>query len=544
MSRQVRGGALIVAAAIAVIAIVCVAGWAPSPSSRTPLKQLYTPTFGPPPPHEDAMVSLKNLPGVYAVYNAHQRCCERWQRLPGQISIFAISLAVVVLAGFDFRHLRNPRNVDLAIAQVIGWCFFDIMGFSEHMSTSSYNIMDWVFTAVVLLTLTLLVRAVRRAARGDGPPQPRVILGTTAIAVMALALVSLDVADALGTPPDDAGYFVNIGAQRLRERGRWPYGDPLLTSTPAAAYGPILYLAHLPFQFVLRPHAFNESMTRPPIETSDVYFEPPILATQLTTIALHIVGVVSLFVVGFRLAGEQTAWALVALYCGSAFVLGVGDGDEAIGGMTFVSHMGPSALSLLALALLARPAWSGAALAAAGGALFYPFFFVPAWIGHYSARRRELTQFLAGFGLASLVIGGSVLLFSRPAGGKGLIGTIVSDTIGHQESLAAYGRSLFGFWGQREGVRKALMTPLADDQSLTRPVVLAFFVFAAAMFFATRRSGAAQLALVSAAIAMGAQLWKIHATGTYVAWYYPLLLIGLFCGAPLAAGDAAPRRAT
>jgi hypothetical protein len=30
---------------------------------------------------------------------------------------------------------------------------------------------------------------------------------------------------------------------------------------------------------------------------------------------------------------------------------------------------------------------------------------------------------------------------------------------------------------------------------------------------------------------MGAQLWKIHATATYVTWYYPFLLIGFFCAA-------------
>ncbi|HMD37098.1 MAG TPA: hypothetical protein VKH42_19120, partial [Vicinamibacterales bacterium] len=308
------------------------------------------------------------------------------------------------------------------------------------------------------------------------------------------------------------------------------------------AYGPVLYLAHLPFQFAMNPRAVNAPMTRPPIESEDVYLEPPMLATQLTTAALHLIGLASLFVVVFRLAGERTAWAVVALYCSSVFVLGVGDGDDAIGGMTFVSHIGPSALSLLAVALLPDALWSGAALAAAGGALFYPFFFVPAWIGHYADRRSELTRFLIGFGLASLTIGGSVLLLSRAAGGKGLVGTIVNDTIGHQESMGAYGRSVFGFWGQRQGVRKVLMTALVDDQSFTRPVVLAFFVFVAGTFFIARRSSAAQLALVAAAVAMGAQLWKIHATGTYVAWYYPLLLIGLFCDA--GALQASPDRST
>jgi len=88
---------------------------------------------------------------------------------------------------------------------------------------------------------------------------------------------------------------------------------------------------------------------------------------------------------------------------------------------------------------------------------------------------------------------------------------------------------VLGFWGQREGVRRALMTPLAGDQSFSRPVVLAFFVFAAGTFFVARGCSTAQLALLAAALAMGAQLWKIHATGTYVAWYYPLLLLGLFC---------------
>jgi hypothetical protein len=106
------------------------------------------------------------------------------------------------------------------------------------------------------------------------------------------------------------------------------------------------------------------------------------------------------------------------------------------------------------------------------------------------------------------------------------------DTVGHQESPRAYGLSLFGFWGQRDGVRGWLMTPLIADESMTRPVVVAFFAFAAGLFFVARGRSPSQLALLVAAVAMGAQLWKIHATATYVAWYYPLLLIGLFCDSP------------
>ena len=34
------------------------------------------------------------------------------------------------------------------------------------------------------------------------------------------------------------------------------------------------------------------------------------------------------------------------------------------------------------------------------------------------------------------------------------------------------------------------------------------------------------LALLTSAVALGANIWKIHATGAYLAWYYPFLLIG------------------
>ena len=73
------------------------------------------------------------------------------------------------------------------------------------------------------------------------------------------------------------------------------------------------------------------------------------------------------------------------------------------------------------------------------------------------------------------------------------------------------------------------MTPLVASQSMMRPVVLMFFAFAASMFLVAQRRTPAQLALIVAAVAMGAELWKIHATATYVTWYYPFLLIGFLC---------------
>jgi hypothetical protein len=518
--------------------IAIMGGCAVESVPRVPLKQLYTPRFAAPPGPEPTLDSLGKVPERLRLM---QQAPRKSPFLVSQGLILAVSLAAMLLLAFDFRNLRNPRNLDLLIMQAVGWCFYEILGFLDRLhDPTSRNFMDWIFTAIVILTMWLLARAVRRVYRRAAIPwRPR--LGGGAVAALALLLLAADLGMTLYNAPDDAGFFVNIGGQRLRERGRLPYGDPLLTATPAAAYGPLLYAAHVPFQLLLAPETVNsESPDRPPIESADVYFLPPLLATKLCVIAFHLLGVAALFAAARKLANADTAWTLTALYCSSAFVLGVGGDGYSIGGMTFVSHIAPASVTLLAFALLDRPAWSGALLAAGIGVLFYPVFMVPAWLGYYWTKRDRLTRFLAGFSIASLIIAGSVLALSRPAHGRGLIGTIVYDTIGHQESPEAYGSSPFGFWGQRGGWRGWAMTPIAAGQSMTRPVVLAFFAFAAAMFVVARGRTPAQLALIVAAVAIGAELWKIHATATYVTWYYPFLLIGFFCdpGEPDLAVDA------
>ena len=493
---------------------------------RKPLKQLYTPHYSGPPPQEPAAVSIGKIPQRLAAAVK----ANRSPFLVSQRFVLGFSLAVMLLMAFDFRHPGNPRNVDLLLMQAVGWSFYDILGFLDSLQDpTTRNYMDWVFTAVVVLSLALMIRAlvrIYRPARISWRPR----LGARTAMAIALVAVTADIGTALYRAPDDAGYFVNIGAQRFRERLKLPYGDPLLSATPAAAYGPLLYLAHVPFQMALAPQGVNATSTaRPPIETEDVYFEPPILATKLCAIAFHLLGVFALFFAARSLTDSATAWTIVALYSSSAFVLGVGAADYSIGGVTFVSHIAPAAVTLLAFALLPRPAFSGAMLAAGIGVLFYPIFMVPAWLGYYWTNRERMTRFLIGFSLASLIIGAGVLGLSQPAHGRGLVGTIVYDTIGHQESPEAYGSSPFGFWGQRTGVRGWLMAPLAAGQSMTRPVVLVFFLGAAMMFFLAQHKTPAQFALIIAAVAIGAELWKIHATATYVTWYFPFLLIGFLC---------------
>jgi hypothetical protein len=246
-------------------------------------------------------------------------------------------------------------------------------------------------------------------------------------------------------------------------------------------------------------------------------------------VAFHLAGVFALFAAGRRLTGdEDVGWGLVALYCGSAFVLGMGGTREFIGGVTFISHIAPAAATLVAFACLPMPVLAGAALAAGVGLGFYPAFMFPAWAAYYWRDRAQLTRFVAGFALIAAIVGGATLALSQPADGRGRIGTVLHDTLGHHTDRRGYGRSPFGFWGQREGVRRWLMAPLAGSSSLTSPAYLLLFVLIGATAAIGVRTTPAGLALLSAAIAIAFSLLKIQPTGTYVAWAYPLLLIGFF----------------
>ena len=177
--------------------------------------------------------------------------------------------------------------------------------------------------------------------------------------------------------PDDCGYYSNIGAARMISTGKFPYGDPVLHGGAAATYGPVLYLAHIPFQLAMswvstadEPSDQGEGGQRFP--------EPPIVATKLAFLCFHFLGVLALVMIGRRLGGLPVGFGLACLYIVSPYVLGLGGDETFATGLAFISHIAPTAVMLLAFAMLPRPWVAGALLAAAAGVLFYPaFFFLP-----------------------------------------------------------------------------------------------------------------------------------------------------------------------
>jgi hypothetical protein len=516
-----------VAGGVAIVALVIVGSCARSQDAtphRETLRELYTPKFARIPDRPTVSETLRQL---RADWNSEPGARFRSDLRSPQALLALLGAAVILAVGFDWKRPASSGNVDLLLLYATGLLFFDVMRFFDVLNRPAYvALMDWVFAAVFVSSAMLALRALRRCAKPLTEKwQPR--LKTPGLTVLAVVLLAIDLSVLFQKPPDDAGWFVNLGAQRLRERGRLPYGDPILTGTPAAAYGPLLYVAHIPFQLIVAPNVLNPTASsRPILGPESTYYLPPTLATTLCTAAFHLLGVAALWFAARRLAGTHVAMGLVCLYCGSLAVVGIGGDDYSVAGITFVSHIAPASAVLLAFAALDKPTWSGALLATSAGLGFYPAFMAPAWLGYYWGDRTARVRFIAAFGLGcgAIVIG--VLLLSQPTGEYGRIGTIMRDTFGHHTDPSGYGSSPFGFWGQRGGVRGALSTPLVGQSGLTTPVWLSFAALIVVTFFLVRGRSPVELALASGAVAIGATLVKPHATGTYMAWYYGLLLIG------------------
>jgi len=448
--------------------------------------------------------------------------------LPTEAGTIWIALIVVVVVGIDTSRILNALNLELLSTLLVGVFMFNVMRFFDFLEDPVYfNVMDWVFMSIFISTVWLFARALWRVwsapARRWRPNLP-----VRTLVLLTFVLLTLNALTVVIRDPDDAGFYTNLGGQRLRERARFPYGDQLITGSAAAAYGPVLFLAHLPFQLLLDPAPVNPESQNHALLPGDVYRLPPPLATQLTTLTFHLLGVAALVIATRRLAGDQVAWGLAALYCGSAYVLGVGGPREMIGGLTFISHMAAPSLALLAFALLGRPLLAGIVLALSVATVFYPLFFIPAWIGYYWNDRQLMLRFVGGLALAALVVGGPVVALSRSNPGEGRLSTIVKETLGHHQSSAAYGEHLFGFWGGRGGVRHWLQRELIPGQAASTPMFLVVLAFSVWAFVPARGATAHQLALLSAASAMLAVSWKILGTGVYVTWYFPFLLIGFF----------------
>jgi hypothetical protein len=452
---------------------------------------------------------------------------------PNQGGIIWLSILITIIVAFDFKKIISWRNADLILLLVLSFLFIDIIRFSTGLEkTAKFTLSGMVFSGVFLVTALLLIRALIRGLTSDKLLwKPNV--SSSVMAGLLLLLLVCNTFLALSRYPDDCGKFTNVGTARLIQTGNFPYGDPKLRGGAAATYGPVLYVAHIPFQLII---SATESLAAPnsaapPYYTFEPdhpqYVRPPILATKLTLLLFHFIGIAGLIMIGRQLAGLSFGLSLACLYAGSSYLQGIGGEKVFITGMTFISHIAPAALTILAFAALNRPFWAGSLLALSAGALFYPVFFFPLWLGYFFWQRMNWRKFALAFLIGCLLIFSIVLLMTHHSESQSALRSIYESTVGHQEAKNAYGASTFSFWGTHPKLAAVWQKSLIQGWYLLKPSFLIFAIFLGFTFFVARGRSVTQLASLTAAVAIAIQLWKSHAGGTYVEWYYAFFLIGL-----------------
>jgi hypothetical protein len=332
----------------------------------------------------------------------------------------------------------------------------------------------------------LLVRALMigfRPRRRAGPLVPFVPVAWLAFGVVFLAgfRVGLNIFD---SNVIDVGYAGLLGANRVAH-GLSLYGWNL--DWHPNTYGPVTYLAYVPFEWVWPNHGTWDSL-------------PGAHAAAITFDALTICG---LYVLGKRLRGGDAGKALgiVLAYAWvafpySSFVLESNSNDALT-----------AAFVVWALVFIRSPVTSGALVALGGAAKFTPWALAPL-IASGRGERRDLRWFLFAVGFVT-VLALSILPFTADVG----LAKFWDATVGYQADRP----SPFSIWGLYDG--------LVFARRVVEALAIALIVFLAVV---PRRRTDLQIAALAAAVLIAVQLCASYWFYLYIVWFTPPLFAALF----------------
>ena len=400
---------------------------------------------------------------------------------------------------------RSPRRwVSMRTLDLLALLSFSIslIWFNEGEIFTSVPLQ---YPPMVYLALRLAWIAVARSRAARRPPEPAAAAAADAPAAPApprrpgfggwaptwllVSLLAVTLAlrfglNAFDSNVIDVGYAGVIGADRIAH-GTTPYGTfPKDECGSCDTYGPLNYLAYVPFE-VLQPwHGTWDSL--PAAHGAATFFD-----------LLCIAGLV---VLGWRLSGLRLAVALALAWSAfpfSAYALESNANDALV-----------AAMLIWGLVVAGHPLGRGLMLGLALGTKFAPAVLLPLWSRRPFPRsdgRRNLLPYLGGLGLAVVLLGWVLLL-----DGTDGVRAFWSRTLGYQLERD----SPFSIWGQYPDLRPVQIALMA--------VVVAA---ALAVLRWPRRLDMLTMAALSGALMIGAQLTVTHWFDLYIPWFLPFALL-------------------
>jgi len=319
----------------------------------------------------------------------------------------------------------------------------------------------------------------------------------------------------------DVGYSGVVGANRIAN-GVVPYGNfPVELGKPCGpadadgeirnriqrdgrcesanpqgdTYGPVAYEAYLPGYLVLGWTGKWDDLT----------------AAHFSSIGFDLLCILGLALVGLRFGGTRLAVTLAFAWVAYPFTQYVSN-----------SNTNDALVPLFLIWgfwLVTSPVARGAAVALSGWTKFASLLLAPLWASYPERRLRPTLVFAAAFVLTSLAAFSILLLDGHPLGAAH---EFLKRTLSWQIDR----ESPFSIWDWRQ-----YHAGLPDLHLLQRALEGLLLVGAVAVYFFPRRKSPLQLAALTAALLVGAEIVLTHWYYAYLPWFFPFAAIAVLAPA-------------
>jgi hypothetical protein len=467
---------------------------------RDPKTDLWTVSF---------IDAADKIQGVVLVSDTSSRITETrtgpqvaWQMARGYKGAFGRSLTEPQIWIPLFMLFLVPL---LRWRRLIAWRTLDLLALCGFGLSLVWFNRGEIFTSVPLtypplaylgLRLAWIGVRGRRAASPDvddeaaAPPRLRPGLDswcpTWLLVSLMLVAVGLRIGlNAFDSSVIDVGYAGVIGADRISE-GQTPYGTTPSDCSRCDTYGPVTYLAYVPFEAVFPwVGRWND-----------------LPAGHGAAILFDLLALAGIIVLGWRIGGRHLAAGLGLAWAAfpfTAYALESNANDSLV-----------AAALVWGLVVAHRPLGRGISLGLAILAKFTPAILLVLWSRHpfpRASRGVGRLRYAAGLALVAVASGWVILL-----DGDDGVRAFWSRTLGFQ-----FGRdSPFSLWGQ---------------YTWLRPVQIALVVIVAlgalVLIARPRRLDPRSFAALSGALIVGVQLSMTHWFYLYIPWFLPFALVAM-----------------